>query len=309
MEPVGLYNLGNTCYMNSCIQLLLCCKKFINYLKSLDIDESLLSHSIQNMIQDSRNIFYVKKYIQKHNKDMAYGQQDAHECLVFLMDKLHDELKIVKYNYIYLYPTKDKLSLLSNKYWKEFLKDKKKTKILDLFYNQFMVKFTCSKCYKESNRFYSNNYYTLQGPLQEDFSICCMNSEEPEIVEKECTNCKKKRIVHNKIERIWRTSKYFIILLERWPTSISMDSLCEMKKDNTFVKYPIKDFSINKKNYELINVINHFGTTRFSGHYTNFVKNGKKWYHIDDNSVEKLDKDQINDVVNKNAYILLYSEI
>ena len=71
------------------------------------------------------------------------------------------------------------------------------------------------------------------------------------------------------------------------------------------VKTPIElqpTETINGKNYELIGVVNHYGTLTF-GHYTSYIKRDGEWYYCDDSSVKK------GRVSGDNAYLLFYKEI
>ena len=46
---------------------------------------------------------HVKYFLDENNKEMALGQQDAHECLIYILDKLHDEFAMANYNQIFLF--------------------------------------------------------------------------------------------------------------------------------------------------------------------------------------------------------------
>ena len=54
--------------------------------------------------------------------------------------------------------------------------------------------------------------------------------------------------------------------------------------------------------YDLHGITNHYGTIG-AGHYTAYVRNGKRWLEYDDSKVTDMAKEQ---VVTEAAYILFY---
>ena len=68
------------------------------------------------------------------------------------------------------------------------------------------------------------------------------------------------------------------------------------------ITYPIFDFELKDKKYDLFGVINHYGGIN-SGHYTCFIKYKDKWIACDDRRVFEIDQER---VMNSNAYILFY---
>jgi len=79
---------------------------------------------------------------------------------------------------------------------------------------------------------------------------------------------------------------------------------CTIVKIGQKVEFPLDDFSITQahKKYYLLAVVNHKGTIH-GGHYTAIVREKGKWYLFDDECVTSVAK---RNVVSKNAYILLY---
>ena len=68
------------------------------------------------------------------------------------------------------------------------------------------------------------------------------------------------------------------------------------------ITYPIKDFELKNKKYDLFGVVCHYGSIN-SGHYICIIKIKNKWIVFDDRRVYEVDE---NRVMNSNAYILFY---
>ena len=87
------------------------------------------------------------------------------------------------------------------------------------------------------------------------------------------------------------------------------------KKNDSFVLFPVNNLDLrqyvveenSKKDciYDLCAISQHFGTLS-SGHYTAYIKNLGEWYNFDDERVTKLDSNNLEKVVTKAAYILIY---
>jgi len=82
---------------------------------------------------------------------------------------------------------------------------------------------------------------------------------------------------------------------------------CTVGKIKQKVEFPLNDLSILSTpltRYDLLAVVNHKGTID-SGHYTALVREKGRWYLFDDESVTSVAK---REVVSKYAYMLLYRQ-
>ena len=68
------------------------------------------------------------------------------------------------------------------------------------------------------------------------------------------------------------------------------------------ITYPLNDFEINNKKYDLFGVVYHYGGIN-SGHYTCVVKHNNIWVMCDDRRVYEIPQER---VMSSNAYILFY---
>ena len=127
-----------------------------------------------------------------------------------------------------------------------------------------------------------------------------------------CSKCLDLKTATEKADLALPLPPVLIIQLKRFTYDTYSD-----EKIDTCIKFPLRDLDLrqyiiqnDKENinvstlYDLVAVSNHTGSL-VSGHYTTYAKNNgnKQWYSFNDEIFREIDE---NDVVTKNAYILVY---
>lgn len=85
---------------------------------------------------------------------------------------------------------------------------------------------------------------------------------------------------------------------------------------NTNINIP-PTVTINKQNYAVVGIVNHFGNSLENGHYTAIVKRGEKWYSCDDHRISSLNNIFLQDGIlakplyndQGHAYIIMLKKI
>lgn len=161
----GLYNLGNTCFMNSMLQCLNSCKVltkyFLNDFTESDInidnplgtkgDLSLAYREVLNHMWNVNNKSYCpdnfKRVLSQHCPRFGgYEQQDSHEFMSYLLDGLHEDLNKIKdkpYVPAIENPNNDiPLDKLAEMSWENYEK-RNKSVICDIFSGMYKNHLVC----------------------------------------------------------------------------------------------------------------------------------------------------------------------
>ncbi len=335
---VGLYNLGNTCYMNSVIQLLRSSPYLCNF---------LFSHTNESEYSDiddrkRRNILYAtKELIEQLNsnsrpscikplkylciirgatKNTFYSMfslpipNDAHEFLLFLLDNIH-EASINKYEYIQEICDSDNennvnenMNIRANNAINYFL-SKNNSKLFNIFFGVIRKTICCKKC---NNKEYSwDMINTLKVTFSENNFINYIESEyKPEIIETyNCEKCLSKTSAEI-ISDIWSLPPSLIVVLKRFNydgrkcMNISPYKGEQLSFEHLFAKESRHESKQWK--YNIHSVIDHHGS-HLGGHYSSqyYDVNSKKWYIFDDERIQNIESPQLN---NRSNYIYLFNK-
>ncbi|TMW68941.1 hypothetical protein Poli38472_001097 [Pythium oligandrum] len=163
---VGLQNLGNTCFMNSCLQCVSNIPAVVQYFQSGSYlketnDESTTKGTLANaygeLIQalssttafSSTRPVDLKRVIGKvATRFNGYDQQDAQEFLRFFLDGLHEELNRIRKKPPY-YEIKDRENVadreVSDEYWKVY-RERNLSALSELFCGQLRSEIRCHTC-------------------------------------------------------------------------------------------------------------------------------------------------------------------
>ena len=181
----GLVNIGNTCFMNSALQCLSNCYELTKYFL-LDYFENdinpnnrlgtgghvvavyrKLLEDLWGGEEDYINPSYFKRifahFVQKFS---GYAQQDSNEFLIYLLDKIHEDLNTITVKpYIEMEEKKENQTdeEVSKIWWEKHLK-RENSIIVDLFHGQFKSTISCNKCKRISISFDSYMFISLPIP-------------------------------------------------------------------------------------------------------------------------------------------------
>jgi ubiquitin C-terminal hydrolase len=265
----GIYNIGNSCYLNSAIQLLFSSSDFRNICTNMKVD--LIDKEIKSY--DSLPVFNprgIKNIVASVNKTFAgFGQEDSFEFIIYLLDYID---KIDKTTHTNLY---DKFGLN--------IKINIKCKIL--------------KCLKESEHIETDLF--LQLPMTEDLTESYRLYKKIDILKDDtlynCDNCKKKTIARKRTI-ITKWPDNLIIVLKRFDHN--------MRKDNRKVNIPLEW----RHNYKLKGGIIHMGSFG-GGHYIYYGHENNNWYIANDANISLINSNDIDGFIKNNmcySYILYY---
>ena len=150
----GLHNLGNTCFMNTCLQILIHTPPFINKLIDYKSTIKPITKSFINLckeLKESRLAVspsdFKTIYNRKRFQFAGYGQHDTLEFCRYLLDDMSKELNKgnPKAPYKEL-KTDGKSKLQCNKEYDEYMKTKEDSIITDVFYGELVIEYKCNKC-------------------------------------------------------------------------------------------------------------------------------------------------------------------
>ena len=341
----GLKNFGNSCYSNVIIQILTSIPEFINALykrytlveneNDLLIDYPILSRIIEIMSNyKSKNTSLASNYLKEivYKFDSSGSQNDAHEFLVFLLDRLNIELLNIENKYKIINDTNDlnniskdnikvdekKISNDDEGEWEEVKKGGKtmrqtnsiknfKTSILGEVFQGILKQDIIQKGNSTSNC-----------QIEPFFSLH-LDNEEPTI-EKMFEKFFKKKTIEDSGD------KYIQSFLEKCPNIfiVNAKGFFYDKKNQTIIKIKKelifgakliinKDYVspyLRNKNieYELIGIVVHKGNLATEGHYICYCKDNKDktWFYLDDNKVIKVSEDLLHKL---RPYILFYKKL
>ena len=329
----GLANLGNTCFINSCIQV-------ISHTYELNqfLDNPTNSNKINNKKYDSvllvewdslrktmwsnncivspnKFINTIQKIAAIKNRDIftGFAQNDLPDFLLFLIDCFHNSLArevnmSINGN---IQNNVDKLAvecfaMIKNMYANEY------SEIWNLFYGIHVSQLISL----ETNEVLSSKpepYFMIDLSIPENnkspsLEDCFSHYINGELLENDNAwfneNTQMKQNVQKKIT-YWSLPTILVIDLKRFNS--------RNQKNQILVTFPLTDLNLSKYVigykkesyiYDLYGICNHSGNT-MGGHYTSFVKNANdKWYHFNDTNVSEITN--LDELITSKAYCFFY---
>ena len=337
----GLGNIGNTCYLNSCMQLLSHCYELNVFLEKGDYKQKLnrAADSIILLEWDKlRTLLWssnctvapygfvksVQKIAEIKKRDIftGYSQNDVQEFLLFIIDCFHNALAReveMQINGQSQNET-DNLAtvcytMMKNMYKKEY------SEILNIFYGIHVSEIISNKTNETLSASpepfsvislsipSSKNTANSIVSLFDCFDLYC----EPEHLNHENGNAwfNDKTQQKENVKRaicFWSLPDVMIIDLKRWHgheqgNSRKAQQMISAPLTNVdFSKY-VKGYNPSSYVYDLFGVGNHSGGM-MGGHYTAYIKNANdKWYAFNDTNVNEIKEEQI---ITPQAYCLFY---
>jgi len=328
----GLANLGNTCFINSCIQVISHTYELNFFLEQETYKKKLNNKpeaalllewdNLRKIMWNENCVISPGKFIKTIQKVAQikrmeifteYAQNDLPEFLLFIIDCFHTALSREIKMTISGNP-ENKTDTIAIKCF-EMIKQmysKEYSEVWNIFYAVHVSEITHLET-GETIKITPEPYFMIDLPIPENNRspslIDCFNHYvEGEVLEGEnnwYNEDTKERINISKKIKFWSFPNILVIDFKRFNNSF--------QKNQILITFPIEELDLcnyvigYKKEmykYELYAVCNHSGGVQ-GGHYTAYIKNANgKWYHFNDTAISEVGTAE--GIITPKAYVLFY---
>jgi len=327
----GFSNIGNSCYMNSFLQILLHCPNFVKELQNLYQHCSFENNLIKNIIDLSKSEYpYNKKYLYEIKNCMKniedYGlfiQNDSQDFGKDLINEIIDNIKHLNEDFSSsISYSESEIIDKKNKIYK-YQKFVEKYQNKETFIEKMFTINECEYIFEEKNitkvifntsfdillsfpKIENNNYkkeYSLENLLDLNFNN--NNKNYINITRKD----KKEKNLKTTITKLCKLPKILMISIVRAiikedliKSSLNYPALINLEK---YIDKDLININKNKAYYKLFAINEHDGNEYKSGHYYCHIKIKNEWFSFFDDKVIKT-KENLS---SKNVVGLFYKYI
>lgn len=316
----GLANVGNTCYVNSCMQIISHTYELNDFLISAlwkkrinKVADSVILvewDKLREMMWSSNCtiapwgfIKGVQKVALLNDRELFTGnsQNDVQEYLLFIIDCFHNAIRREVDMEITgdAVNNTDKMAKSCYKMMKDMYK-KDYSEILNIFYGIHV---------SEIASLDENKSLSLRPEPFSVLSLSIPDKENPTILDCLDKYCKKETLCgenawYNEEEKkyqdvsrgiiFWSLPNILIIDLKRWTqTGRKINKLISVDLMNVDLSSYVKGYDSASYIYDLYGVANHSGGSD-GGHYTACIKNANgRWYEFNDTFVREINTEHI----------------
>ena len=340
----GLANLGNTCFINSCLQVLnhvyelnehILIQKIHNRISKdphttpevglvrewVELQEIMWSNNVG--VSPNKFVHHIHQLARIKGKELFTGwaQNDMPEFLLFFIDCIHTSIS----RNVKMKITGDQKNqtdivalecykMLQSVYKKEY------SEVMDIFYAIYVSEIV-SIDGKTIHSVKPEPFFILNLPIPDGVGTSTQGLNTPsiydcfdlftqsEILTDDNAWMNEKTNQRESVQKrilFWNFPKILIITFQRF-------SVLGRNKRQDLVTFPLEQLNLSKYVcgyhqdkyvYDLMGICNHMGGV-MGGHYTAFVKNSTNdWIHFNDVSHEKVDDP--NKMITPMAYCLFY---